>query len=97
VLDAAGIEKAHFWGYSMDRRIGFGMARHAADTVDGLVIGGQHPFARDQAGFRQLIRDGIAEGSKAFVAAFEKMVGPLSDGYAARLRAADLKAWLAVA
>jgi pimeloyl-ACP methyl ester carboxylesterase len=95
VLDAVGVAKAPFWGYSMGGWIGFAMARHAAHRVDALVIGGQHPFARDQAGFRQLIRDGIAGGGDAFVAAVEKMIGPISDAHAARLRAADLKAWLA--
>jgi pimeloyl-ACP methyl ester carboxylesterase len=30
VLDAADLEKAHFWCYSMGGWIGFGMARHAA-------------------------------------------------------------------
>lgn len=97
VLNAVGVEKAHFWGYSMGGYIGFGMARHAPHRVDALVIGGQHPFARDQAGFRQLIREGMTEGGDAFVAAFEKMAGPISDGYAARLRTADLEAYLAAA
>jgi pimeloyl-ACP methyl ester carboxylesterase len=53
VLDALSIEKAHFWGYSMGGYIGFGMARYAPRRVNALVIGGQHPFARDQAGLRQ--------------------------------------------
>ena len=97
VLDAVGVEKAHFWGYSMGGWIGFGMARHAPHRVDALVIGGQHPFARDQAGFRQWLRDGIAGGGDVLVAGFEKMAGPIPDRYAARLRAADLEAWLALA
>jgi pimeloyl-ACP methyl ester carboxylesterase len=36
-------------------------------------------------------------GGDALVAGFEKMVGPISDGYVARLRAADLEAYLAAA
>jgi pimeloyl-ACP methyl ester carboxylesterase len=97
VLDAVGVEKAHFWGYSMGGYIGYGMARYAPDRVDALVIGGQHPFARDQGGFRKLLRDGMAAGGDALVAAFEKMVGRISGSYAARLRAADLEAYLAAA
>ena len=97
VLDAVGVEKAHFWGYSMGGWIGFGMARHAPDRVDSLVIGGAHPFANNQAAMRQWVRDGITAGGDDFVAAFEKMVGPISASYAARLRAADLQAWLALA
>jgi pimeloyl-ACP methyl ester carboxylesterase len=97
VLDALGIEKAHFWGYSMGGWIGFGMAKYAPHRVDMLLIGGQHPFARDQAGFRQMIREGIAGAGNAFVPSFVKIAGPISDAYAARLRAADLEAYLAAA
>jgi pimeloyl-ACP methyl ester carboxylesterase len=97
VLDAVGVEKAHFWGYSMGGWIGFGMARHAPHRVDALVIGGQHPFARDQAGLRQWVRTGMTEGGDAFVGGFEKTFGPMSQGYATRLRTADLGAYLAAA
>jgi pimeloyl-ACP methyl ester carboxylesterase len=97
VLSAVGVDKAHFWGYSMGGWIGFGMARHAPHRVDALVIGGQHPFARDQAGFRQWLRDGIARGADALVTGFENMAGPTSDSHAARLRSADLEAWSALA
>jgi pimeloyl-ACP methyl ester carboxylesterase len=97
VLDALGVEKAHFWGYSMGGWIGFGVAKYAPHRVDALVIGGQHPFARDQASFRQMIREGIASGGNAFVAAVVKIAGPISDAYAARLRSADLQAYLAAA
>ena len=71
------------------------MAKYAPQRVDRLVIGGQHPFARDQSGFRQWLRLGIAEGHDPLVVAFEKMAGPISDSYASRLRAADLEAWIA--
>jgi pimeloyl-ACP methyl ester carboxylesterase len=57
VLDAEGIEKAHFWGYSMGGWISFGMAKYAPQRVHALIIGGSHPFARDQSGFRQWIRE----------------------------------------
>ena len=53
VLDALGIAKAHYWGYSMGGWIGFGMARYAAERVHSLVIGGSHPYeARLSAGSR---------------------------------------------
>jgi pimeloyl-ACP methyl ester carboxylesterase len=97
VLDDLGIEKAHFWGYSMGGWIGFGLAKYAPQRVDRLVIGGQHPFARDQSGFRQWLREGMTGGRETLISAFEKMAGPISDVYAARLRAADLQAWLASA
>jgi pimeloyl-ACP methyl ester carboxylesterase len=95
VLDALGIEKAHFWGYSAGGWIAFGMAKYAPHRLKRLVIGGQHPFARDQSGFRQWLREGIAGGHETLIRAFEKLAGPISDGYAARTRSADLHAWLA--
>jgi pimeloyl-ACP methyl ester carboxylesterase len=62
VLDAVAIEMAHFRGYSMGGWIGFGMAKFAPRRVNALVIGGQHPFAHDQSGFRELVREGITGG-----------------------------------
>jgi pimeloyl-ACP methyl ester carboxylesterase len=76
--------------------IGFGMAKYAPQRINALVIGGQHPFARNQEGLRQMIRLGISGGGDAFVAAFEKAEGPISDAYAACLRAADFDAYLAM-
>jgi pimeloyl-ACP methyl ester carboxylesterase len=95
VLDAERLEKAHFWGYSMGGWIALGMAKYAPHRVSSLVIGGQHPFARDQSGFRQWLRQGITGGPNVLLTSFQRMVGPISDAYAARLRAADLEAWLA--
>jgi pimeloyl-ACP methyl ester carboxylesterase len=97
VLDALVIEKADFWGYSMGGWIGFGLAEFAPKRIDRLVIGGQHPYARNMEGFRQIIRDGLAQGPGAFVAAAERMVGMLPPRYKARLREADLNAFLAIA
>jgi pimeloyl-ACP methyl ester carboxylesterase len=95
VLDAVGIERAHFWGYSMGGYIGFGMAKYAPKRVDRLVIGGQHPYAGSRAGLRQWLQEGKAGGGDALVAGFEKFAGPISDVYAQRLRDGDLDAWLA--
>jgi pimeloyl-ACP methyl ester carboxylesterase len=97
VLDALGIEKSHFWGYSMGGWIGFGMAALSPDRVDRLVIGGQHPYARSMEGFRQIVRVGIKEGPDAFLRGLEQMVGTLPSGFKRRLAEADLEALLAVA
>lgn len=76
VLDAIGIKRAHYWGYSMGGWVGFGMAQFAPERVDQLVIGGQHPFARSMEHLRQMVRAGIDGGTDAFVAAFHKTFGP---------------------
>jgi pimeloyl-ACP methyl ester carboxylesterase len=95
VLDAVGIERAHFWGYSMGGFIGFGMARHASRRLNALVIGGSHPLARKPEVLLRWVREMMNGGDDALVPTFEKMAGPISISYAARLRAADLEAYLA--
>jgi pimeloyl-ACP methyl ester carboxylesterase len=98
VLDALGVARAHFWGYSMGAWIGFGMAQFAPAQVDRLVIGGQVPYARGIEGTRQMVRTGIAEGNDAFATALEKRYGgEVTPERKERLRSADLVAWLAAA
>ena len=94
VLDALGIGRAHFWGYSMGAFIGYGMARHAPERLDRLVIGGSHPFPRDPEGNRGWLRAALPGGS-AMVAAIERIVGPVSPAWATRLAAGDVAAWIA--
>lgn len=94
VLDALGIEKGHFWGYSMGGWIGFGMAAFAPKRVDHLVIGGQHPFARSLEHLRKMVRAGIDGGPDAFIAAFRETFGPAEGAFAERVCTADLRAYL---
>jgi pimeloyl-ACP methyl ester carboxylesterase len=51
--------------------IGFGMAKHAADRVRALIIGGAHPYADSAEAFRGV--DGT--DPDAFIAALEKFAG----------------------
>jgi pimeloyl-ACP methyl ester carboxylesterase len=98
VLDALGLIKAHFWGYSMGAWIGFGMAQYAPGRVDRLVIGGPGPRARSLEGTRQVMRTGIAEGNDALIAAMEKRWGfEASPKTRESMRGADLQALLAAA
>ncbi len=46
VLDDLHLSRAHFWGYSMGGRIGFGMAKYVPERVHALIIGGSHPYER---------------------------------------------------
>jgi pimeloyl-ACP methyl ester carboxylesterase len=71
VLDDLGIEKAHYYGYSMGGWIGFGMAKHASDRLRTLIIGGAHPYADSAAAFYGV--DGT--DPDAFIAAMEQFVG----------------------
>jgi pimeloyl-ACP methyl ester carboxylesterase len=64
--------RTHFWGYSMGGWIGFGMAKYGADRVDRLVIGGSHPYARDQSPARQFLRAHLGDSNDEFVSALKK-------------------------
>jgi pimeloyl-ACP methyl ester carboxylesterase len=97
VLDGLAIEKAVFWGYSMGGWIGFGTAKYAKQRIRALVIGGQHPYARNMESLREIARRGLAQGSEAFIAAMEEVFGPETDERKERLLAADLEAYLALA
>jgi pimeloyl-ACP methyl ester carboxylesterase len=99
VLDASGVERAHYWGYSMGGRTGFGMAKFAPTRVNGLIIGGAHPYGGPGGGeFYESLKHGIAHGRDALIARIEELSGqPIPDAYAKDLREGDLEAWLAIA
>jgi pimeloyl-ACP methyl ester carboxylesterase len=97
VLNDLGVAKAHYWGYSMGGWLGFGMAKHAADRVRTLVIGGQHAYARDQSATRRLVRRGLENGRETFIAGLEERFGfTASPEDLAYYLAADLDAYLAM-
>jgi len=47
VLDDLGVDKAHFWGYSMGGRIGLATGRYAPDRFSSLIIGGNGLSEKD--------------------------------------------------
>ncbi|MBY6190918.1 alpha/beta hydrolase [Microbulbifer agarilyticus] len=71
VLDALGLTRVHYWGYSMGGWIGFGMAAHARERLASLVIGGAHPYADTATAFAEI--DG--GDPDAFMTALEKFTG----------------------
>jgi pimeloyl-ACP methyl ester carboxylesterase len=73
VLDAEGIERAHYWGYSMGGWVDFGLGVSAHDRIVSLVLGGADPFQSDAGpieddAWPRLFR----EGMPAFVADWER-------------------------
>jgi pimeloyl-ACP methyl ester carboxylesterase len=73
VLDAEGIERAHYWGYSMGGWVGFALGASAPDRVVSLVLGGADPFEPDAGpieddAWLRLFREGMS----AFVADWEQ-------------------------
>lgn len=75
VLDALNVRAAHFWGYSMGGWIGFGLAKYAPERVQGLIIGGAHPYERHLPASARL--DG--SDPKAFI---EALLGRLGVDFA---------------
>jgi pimeloyl-ACP methyl ester carboxylesterase len=72
VLDAAGVEQAHFWGYSMGGVIGFALGVLAPDRATSLILGGASPYAREQVVENHPLYQGLQLGMAAMVAAFEQ-------------------------
>jgi pimeloyl-ACP methyl ester carboxylesterase len=73
VLNAEGIERAHYWGYSMGGWVGFALGAFAPDRVLSLVLGGADPFQPDTGpseddAWLRLFRQGMP----AFVADWER-------------------------
>ncbi|MBV9325822.1 MAG: alpha/beta fold hydrolase [Chloroflexi bacterium] len=44
VLDAAAVERTHFWGYSLGGRVGFDVAVLRPDRLVSVILGGSSPF-----------------------------------------------------
>jgi pimeloyl-ACP methyl ester carboxylesterase len=76
VLDALGIERAHFVGASWGARLGFGLGEHAPERVLSLVLCGNQPYAWDHESptgkaVAAAITASRHEGMKGFVQTFE--------------------------
>jgi pimeloyl-ACP methyl ester carboxylesterase len=85
VLDAAGIERAIFWGYSMGGHVGYAIARDAPARLRALIIGGMHPYPRDAAPIRRRAEALRTGGMIGFAAEMERQRGPLAPEMRARL------------
>lgn len=55
VLDDLGIEKAHYWGYSMGGVIGLAVATYGAGRFHSIVLGGAAPGLRDDVAGERLV------------------------------------------
>ena len=95
VMDDLGVDKAHYMGYSMGGRIGFGIVMHALNRFHSLVIGGMSPnpaHSDVQPQDRiELLRQGMAH----YVADAEAKEGPIEAGRKERLLDNDPEALIA--
>ncbi|HEY7030125.1 MAG TPA: alpha/beta hydrolase [Thermomicrobiales bacterium] len=95
VLDAAGIDRAHFWGYSLGGWVGFPLGVLAPDRLASLVIGAAHPFSGNPRPLDgDFFLEGMRGGMAPFVAACEAADPAffVSTGERARWLAADAEA-----
>lgn len=92
VLDAIGVDRAHFYGVSMGGRFGFGMACYAPERLRTLMIGGYQPgFVPSRVkAFIEFMQGGAA----AFIPVWEAQ-GPVSDALRQRLASNDTEALIA--
>lgn len=81
VLDAVGLERAHFIGTSYGARLGFGLGEHAPERVRSLIMGGQQPYAINPEGpLVRLVTESLARSVdtgtlEPFIAALEESGG----------------------
>ena len=95
VMDDQGVDKAHYLGYSMGGRIGFGIVKHALDRFHSFVIGGMGADVANTdvppASRIELLRKGM----DAYVAESEAIEGPMESGRRERLLDNDPEALIA--
>lgn len=86
VLDAAGIDRAHYWGYSMGGCVGFRLARASPGRSRSLVLGGTQPFpvAEDDLADAIVWARDLGEGMDVFVDRLERREGPVPPDLRAR-------------
>ena len=77
VLDDLGVDKAHYLGYSMGGRIGFGIAIHAPERLNSLIIGGMHPYEPGGNGSSTERVKLLSQGMEAYVVNTESQSGPI--------------------
>jgi pimeloyl-ACP methyl ester carboxylesterase len=94
VLDALQVDNAHYLGYSMGGRIGFGIAKYHPERFFSLMIGGMHPYESPGASAEARIAL-LQQGMAAYVADSETQHGPMAPDRKARLLANDPEALIA--
>lgn len=92
VLDDLGVAKTVFMGYSMGGWIGLGLAIYSPSRLDGLIVGGAHPYARSFQDWR----DGLCKGMESLAGGIFEYAKTVAPGFASRLYHNDAQAILAL-
>ena len=79
VLDALGIERAHYIGFSLGARLGFAIGEHAPDRLLSLALCGNQPYEWPDGplirGVSEAVAAGRAHGMAALVETWESSIG----------------------
>jgi len=94
VLDALHVDNAHYLGYSMGGRIGFGIIKYHPERFLSLIIGGMHPYESPSESAHARIAL-LQQGMAAYVADAETQNGSMAADRKARLLANDPAALIA--
>jgi pimeloyl-ACP methyl ester carboxylesterase len=94
VLDAVGVERTHFWGYSSGGHVGYGMGVFAGNRLQSLVAGGASPLTAPGPIEEFYLYRLVQLGMPAMVAELEQGDPDFwaSDGERARWLASDAEA-----
>jgi len=95
VMDDLNIDKAHYMGYSMGGRIGFGIVLYALDRFNSLIIGGMSADTPNTDIPPEDRINLLRQGMNAYVEDAEKNEGPMENARKERLLANDPEALIA--
>jgi pimeloyl-ACP methyl ester carboxylesterase len=93
VLDALGIGRADFLGYSMGGRVGYDLGAQAPERFFSLMIGGNHPFGNPP---NPASAERLRKGMEAVMDEVNRAEGPLPAELRAQRLASDAEALAAV-
>ena len=95
VMDALGVDKAHYMGYSMGGRIGFGLILYELDRFNSLIIGGMSADTPNTDIPPEERIKTLKLGMESYVADAEEKEGPIETLRRERLLDNDAEALIA--
>ena len=95
VMDALGVDKAHYMGYSMGGRIGFGLIMYELDRFNSLIIGGMSADTPNTDIPPEERIKTLKLGMESYVADAEEKEGPIETLRRERLLDNDAEALIA--
>ena len=95
VMDALSIDKAHYMGYSMGGRIGFGLIMYELDRFDSIIIGGMSADTPNTDIPPEERIKVLKLGMESYVSDVEEKEGPMESMRRQRLLDNDAEALIA--